>query len=1367
MKANILLFILIAIYLNMFSINNLEFERLNSNNGLSAEEIRNIYQDSKGYMWFLTKEGLNRYDGYDIKIYKPGEENLNFASASFECICEDNLNRLWLGTAEKGVLIFDTDKHIISTFEEFSGGKQLSDLHIRSLLSDRNNNIWIGTEYGLYKYDITSKGLSFYNLPDINEEEPQWCIIESLLEDDEGNIWIATWSEGLFIYSKEKEHFENFNNFDRSKSTENANRIKSLFEDREKNMWVGTWEDGLYRVNYQNDNLNIEQIFLYDDYDSQTIGGDIIYSINQDINNNIWIGTPYGLTIIEKATGINPVFHRYTYNFNSDKGLSNNEVWKIFKDASGLMWLGTLEGGVNKTHPNGKIFDGFSIPPISSQIQSQTVQSFCFDPSGNLVIGVKSLGFGIYDIVNKHYQHYSSIDGYNLLPANINTVNCMLLENERYLWLGTRYAGLIVYDYKTSNFTVINDESETFTYESILTLSQIDENIWVGTEDGLFKIKREKFSLDNINIQKIPGLSGNQITTVCEDNNGHIWVGTAESGINQLTFENDQLVSNVIFTKTDHNVPTDGIHYIFQDSRNKIWVCSSGKGLLTYDPQANSFIQVDILKDSKTDAVFCMVEDQGNSLWITTNNGLTRIIFEHGSYITDNFTITDGLQGNIFIPRSMYAYRNRIFAGCYYGFNSFIPSEIQSNSFKPQSTITEILVNDQLKFIDLNDPEPIVLKYNQNNLVFKFSAMSFYKTEKNVFSYKLDGLNESWQIVDAPFRSAQLSNLPAGEYTFMLKSSNSSGLWNQEPLELSFEILPAPYNTWWAYLIYGSLASFILVMIYRSLLKNEKIKRAYEIEKIEHAKSEKVNQFKLRFFTNISHELLTPLSIMSVAIEIVKTKSRKNKEELSIIEKNISNLSRLLQQLLDFRKIETGHLKLFIKEGDFHTLVEENVNNFRLLAEKKNIRLNFVKEGTNDQDYFDADKIDKILHNVISNSLKYTPDGGSVLVKSRLYKKNSHIWAELLMSDTGKGIPKEELEYIFNRFYRAEIEKEGTGFGIGLAVTRNLVELHKGKIEVTSAENKGTTFKINISLSKKYYSNNELAIQQSEPKIIEKEPQPDLKIIVKSKDADTPNAKVKLLLVDDNVDFRNILKVHFLERFFVEEAEDGEQALKKAIEIQPDIIVSDVMMPNMNGYDLCLKLKNNTDTKYIPIILLTAKKMEDEKAQGYNVGADSYITKPVSLRVLESRINALLIKRHEFSPYQKLEVIPEAKNPKLSSEEFILKVKEYLLENLSDPELQVSDLNKHLGMSNSMFYRKVKQVINLTPVDLIKKIRLNQAAAMLKKGQLNISEIADVTGFSDQSYFTACFKKQFGLTPSKYASLKSGTYSHQKITKMI
>jgi len=1357
MKLIILIIIFITFFQNLFSASNLEFERLNSNNGLSSEEIRDIFQDSDGYIWLLTNEGLNLYDGHDVKIYKPGEEGLNFTSSAFECICEDHLNRLWLGTNEKGLLIFDKNKHSVMTFEEFSEGKKILDNHIRSLLADYKGNIWIGTEFGLYKFHVETKDLTFYNLANPDSEQPAWCIIESILEDETGMIWIGTWNLGLMMYNPETKLFKSFNIFDKSQTTINDNRIKSIFEDNYNNIWIGTWEDGLYQVYILDGELKIARYFLYEDNNPNTLLGDIIYSINQDNNDNLWVGTPYGLTIIEDVYSNNPLFIRYTYTHGSNNGLSNNELWKIFKDKSGLMWLGTLEGGVNKVHPFGKIFEGYTIPPISSQIHSQTVMSFCTDSDRNLLIGVKSLGFGIYDLELNNYIHYSTLSVYNNLPRTINTVNCFLIENSRYLWLGTRYSGLIVFDYENSTFINMNEISNSFTYEAVNTLFYgHDQTVWAGTENGLYKISRCNGESICYIVEPVNNISGSRITSVIEDGQNNIWVGTAENGVNIIQFDKNLVPDIRVFDKESINIPTNRIQYLYKDSRNNIWIGSSDEGLLKYDPNTDLIIATEIFKDLRTDAVFSISEDESGSLWLTTNNGLTRLIIEDENTITDNYTVTDGLLGNIFIPGSMSRIGSRIFIGSYYGFNSFRPTDVIPNNYLAPTLITEVRINDEIYHYDSKLSESILLKYNQNNLTFQFSAMSFFKTEKNIYSYKLDGFNDNWQFVDANIRSAQFSNLDAGNYTFLVKSANSSELWNNDPVFMEFEILPAPYRTWWAYLGYAVIFGFILISGYRFLLKNEKIKQAYEIEKIEHAKSEKLNQFKLRFFTNISHELLTPVSIVSCAVEIIKSKTRKSKNELIIVERNINQLNRLLNQLLDYRKMESGHLKLNIEKGNFSGHLEQVVMNFSPIAQKGEITLNFIKNGTERLSYFDADKVDKILHNLISNALKFTPKGGYILIQSNIIIKNGNLCAEVTVSDTGKGIPEDDMENIFKRFYRAEIEKEGTGTGIGLALTKSLVELHKGEIAVASEIDKGTTFKLLLPIYKDAFGINEMSAIQKESKSGDIstdsfEVIPGTKSIKKFLPA---GSRIKLLLVDDNSDFRNLLKVYFSKTYEVIEASDGEQGLKKAVQEQPDIIVSDVIMPHKDGYELCLDLKNNIDTKYIPVILLTAKAAEHDRSEGYSVGADSYITKPLSIQVLESRINALLMKRYEMMPFQKQETIKDANSLKLSDDKFIKRIKDYVLQNISDSEISTMDLYSHLGMSNSTFYRRLKQLTKLSPVEFIKRIRLNEAASMLKKGNANIAEVAYSTGFSDQSYFTACFKKHFGLTPSNYVKIK-------------
>lgn len=1329
-----------------FCITDLEFERLNSKHGLSAEEVRNIFQDSEGYIWFLTREGLNRYDGYEFKIYKQGNPDLSFTSSAFESICEDKEGRLWLGSYEKGILIFDKYEEEVTPFETEAGGLTLFDKHIRSLLCDRSGHIWIGTEYGLYRYNPTEKSLDHFNLGDLNQNEPAWCIVEDLMEDTEGRLWIATWSEGLYMFDRNSNSLKNYKGFDGNPYTEHNNQIKTVFEDNLGYIWVGTWEDGLYMTRWNKDDLTIERTYLYDDNDPQSISGNIIYSINQDYNNNLWVGTPYGLTIVEGAYSEKPHFNREVYRYGSDKGLCNNEVWKILKDRSGLMWLGTLEGGVNKVHPGGRIFDNYPIPPVSNQIQSQTTQAFCMDPLGNFLVGVKSLGFGKYDLTHNLYTPYKEFWPYSQLPYEINTVKCFLTFGDE-LWLGTRYWGLILFDTRSGSFAPLFDLDSTFTPFEINTITLTsDTSVWIGTQEGLYLALKKR---DTYQVRRIDGLKGNRVKSVFQDSQQRIWIGTEESGISLLQIRGSQVELLANFHQESGNSESNHLNCVFQDSRGQVWAGTADQGLLKYNPESEKFENAQVLINSNTDAIMSMLEDKDGNLWLTTNGGIIRIYYKEGGEKSDNYTVADGLQGNIFLPNSLYQLNsNRIFAGGYYGFNGFYPSSVRQNDYIPATVITGISVNSEHLAPKEFRNRPLTLKYNQNNLEINFSSLSFHKSEKNVFAFKLEEVDTEWQYIDASQRNLMFSNLKTGTYRFLVKSANSSEIWNEKPEILEFEILPAPYKTWWAFLIYSVVFLMILVGLFRFLLNNERIKRAYELEKIEHARAEKLNQFKLRFFTNISHEILTPLSIMYCSIDLLKSKTRKGKPELAILERNMSQLKGLLSQLLDFRKMESGHLKLKVQKNNLSELIESIIQDFKPLADNRQLDIRLETSGDIKMGYFDEDKLNKVLHNLLSNAIKYTPSGGLIVVSLRISKTGSENWALIKVNDTGVGIPAEGLKHVFERFYRAEIDKEETGTGIGLSLTKNLVEMHHGTIQVSSEVGKGTVFTIEIPVHQSAYKTEELQAVDVNKVIFGKEEGKD--IPETSETTSISAVDIKILLAEDNPDFREILRSHFSKRFFVIEATNGDEALRKALKQKPDIIVSDVMMPGKTGFELCTELKNNIETSTIPVILLTAKTADADIAEGYRSGADSFITKPVSLRVLDSRINSLLLKKVNLEPIPDETLQVQQSNSRINDEQFIRLLKKVIVNHLSDTEFQVRDLHIQFGMSGSKFYRRVKELTKLAPVEYVKHIRLNKAAALLKKGNTSMAEVAYETGFSDQSYFGVCFKKQFGTTPSAY-----------------
>jgi len=1331
---------LVAVFIMSFlfveancSINKIDFIKVNSNHGLSSEEIRNIFQDREGYMWFLTPEGLNKYDGYDIKVFKKKSDAYSFPTSAFECVCEDSLNRIWLGTAEQGIVIFDTYTNEVRRFEDITNKLKLPEKSIRSLMCDRNNKIWIGTENGLYLYNILENSLEYFNLPNLKSDIPEWCIIEDIVEDDKGNIWIATWNEGLFIYDNNKKNFRNYKIFDADKSNDQNNQIKSIYQDKFGFVWIGTWEDGLYKTLYKDEELFINNTYLFSESVKQGILGNIIYSINQDIYGNMWIGTPYGLSIIENPYSPKKIFHSYKYQLGSKNGLSNNEIWKIYKDKSGLMWIGTLEGGINIVHPNGQVFESYAIPPVSQQIQSQTIQAFVTDPNGQLLIGVKSLGFGYYDLTNKKYTPYTFLSKYNSVLREINTVNCFL-RIEHKIWMGTRYNAIGIYDYQTKQFSAI--QSAQMSYDIKVLYRTSDSAVWAGAADGLYRISMMENNSTEFDIKFIEEFNNIRVTSICEDNERNLWIGTAENGICRIDWGKNGAYTVQFFSRESNSI-SDEITAIFIDQHNTLWAGTNGRGLIQYDPEGESFKQCNTLHGLINVSIMSISDDEHGNIWVATNNGIGRITHKNGQYKADTYTMSDGLQGNRFVPNAVYKLSDgRILMGGYYGFNAFYPLNIKKNEYIPPTVLTAIKINN-LDF-DYRKNSNRVFKHKENTLTFEFSSLSYYKSDKNIFSYKLDGLDQNWTITSAAQRNVRYSKLPSGDYNFLIKSANSSELWNDVPVSFQFRILPPTYQTWWAFTAYLIVFLSIVLVIYRNQIQRQKILRDLEIEKYKHERAEKLNEYKLSFFTNISHEILTPLSIIMGAVGILKKKTRKGKDEINIMERNLLGLRNLLRQLLDYRKMETGHLKLKVREGNLIEVIQSLINNFKPLFQSKNIDLLFDAPDELTC-FFDEDKVNKICQNLISNAIKYSHENGKVIISIIQDKGNVF----LHIKDNGFGISEEDLGGIFNRFYRSDYTKKELGTGIGLALVKNLVELHKGTIEVQSSLGKGTIFTVKLKLNKTNYDPIEFEIDNLD-RIKDEEEEMDIR----------PLKNISILLVEDNSDFRKILKTHLETIATIIESSSGDDALRKAIKYSPNIVVSDVMMPNMNGYELCIQLKNNVDTQHIPVILLTAKTTDLDRAKGYDCGADSYITKPVSLSVLQTRIHSLLLKERNKAVLPENIQILRAPNEPISDKEFLLKLKKFVEENLSDIGFKVPDMHHPFGMSSSSFFRKVKLLTNMSPVEYVRNVRINRAALLLAKKELSISEIAYNTGFTDQSYFGACFKKQIGMTPTEYLKNK-------------
>jgi signal transduction histidine kinase/DNA-binding response OmpR family regulator len=756
------------------------------------------------------------------------------------------------------------------------------------------------------------------------------------------------------------------------------------------------------------------------------------------------------------------------------------------------------------------------------------------------------------------------------------------------------------------------------------------------------------------------------------------------------------------------------------------------------------------------DAVFDIIEEAG-SLWLTTSNGLVRLSRRgENDFQTEVFNSDDGLQGNVFIDGAAYKSPDgRIFAGGYYGFNAFRPGELSGNKYIPPVVITDIRVSNEAVPVYHSIDKGLVLKHNQNNLGVEFAALSFSQPKKNNYAYMLEGLDKDWTRLSSESRIAYFSHIPPGSYILRLKASNSSDAWNEVPVSMAIRVKPHPAWSWWAIMIYSALLVTILIAIYYFLINNIKIKQAYEIEKIERKREENVNQFKFRFFTNISHELLTPLSVLSFSVEDLIARRSDDKGQLGVMQSNVNRVMHLISQLLDFRKVESGSMKPAVTPGRIDTFIEQICDSLKPLEGKKNISV--ILSGKIEQAlFFDHDKLDKIICNLLANAFRYTPENGRILVNYDLFQKDGLNWLKLEVTDSGKGIEQENLEHVFDRFYQVKSVTGRTfGAGIGLALVKNLVENLKGDISVRNEENMGAKFTVSLPVSPEAYLPDEVGYEEigyQSGNLLFSHPDFLMPEAEEHQDTAEHDRSKSILIVEDNADFRRLLRKHLSNFYHTYEADNGEVAWEICLNKQPDLVISDMMMPVMNGIELCKKIKNNVETSHQIVILITARTDEETRYESYLANADSYISKPVDLRTLDIRIESLLGQREKLIrrySHDSAEA-PAAADYSPIDEKFLTQVRTIIENKLMNTELNVLALSKEIGMSSSNLYRKITSLTGMSPVEFIRYIRLQAAAGIMVKEGANVSEAASRSGFNDLSYFCKSFKKQFGVSPKQY-----------------
>lgn len=1350
-----------------------EFNRIDISQGLSNNQVKSILKDSKGFLWFATMSGLNRYDGYQFKVFRHKlRDSASLIDDNIIRVFEGPDNKIWVDT-HSGYNIFDpVTESVDRDFAAYSKKLGLPNAPITNMVKGINGDYWfLMAKQSLFKYNsLTGKTTHVYELP--SKAPP----VSSFAQDSHADIWMVH-SNGSIekIDNKTGNIISRFDALTTFFKNELLNY--SIFVDNQQEIWLFAVADTRGVFHYIPATGVLEQI----NKDSKPfhLNNNIVVNILQGNNNDIWISTDHGgINLLDKQT------HSIRYilnNINDRKSLSENSIASAYKDNAGIIWVGTYKQGVSYYHADIIKFPLFRhIPSVPGSLQYDDINDFAEDAKGNIWIASNGGGLIYYNrATDKFIQYVHQPDNPNSLCNDV--IVCLYMDHRQRLWIGTYFGGLDCYDgkqfshYKHS-LTDSNSIADNSVYE---IMEDSNNNLWIGTlSGGLDRMDHEKNIFHHYKGYAPNSIHAYYISELMEDREGNIWVGSA-NGIDVLEKKTGNFVYYSNFTGSTKGISNNNIISLFQDSRGLIWAGTSD-GLNVFDKQNNSFKAFRIEDGLPGNTILTILEDKQQRLWISSPNGLSCIQVHQKNEDVNELTINcknydelDGLQGIAFNENAaLKTHKGELVFGGANGFNLFDPETILPDKNIPSVVLTDLQVFNKSVGIGekingriilpqaISQTNEVTLKYNEDVVSFEFAALNFLHPEKNKYAYKLQGFNKDWVYTDGKTRKANYTNLDPGDYTFYVKAASSDGVWNEKAVSLQVKILPPFWKTPLAYTLYILFFAAVLWFARRLLLQRARMRFEIEQQKQEAQRMHELDMLKIRFFTNVSHEFRTPLSlILSPMDKIIReAKDTPQRKQLQLVHRNARRLLNLVNQLLDFRKMEVQELRLNPAQGDIIKFIRDIFQSFTDIAEKKNIQFSCYSTVESLLMPFDYDKLERILFNLLSNAFKFTGENGKVAVQLQMEMENNRQLLAIKVIDTGIGISKEKQEKIFERFFQNDIPGSmvNQGSGIGLSITKEFVKLHNGSVWADSEPGKGSCFTVLLPVI-------EVPAISAVPEIINAEPEPEPEIKHALSAASTMNGKKQtLLIVEDNEDFLFYLKDNLREHFNILEAENGKAGWQKALGDHPDLVVADISMPEMNGIELCKKIKKDPRTLHIPVILLTALAGEEQQIKGLETGANDYMTKPFNFEILLSRVKNILDEQSRLrKTYQKqVDVKPADITIASPDDQFIYHAMEIVEKNISNPDFSVEDMSRHMFMSRVTLYKKLLALTGKTPVEFIRSFRLKRAAQLLEKSQMTISEVAYEVGFNSPKSFSKYFKTEFNLPPSSYPA---GKKKEQKI----
>lgn len=1349
---------------------NIIFNKLPDELGLSQSSINSILQDRDGFLWIATWSGLVRYDGYTSTIYHSSNEEGAIKSNLISTLFEDKQGKIWVGTHMGGLFVYDKQTNSFRNFcHDPKNPNSLSNNNIWKIIEDGKNNLWIATENGLNFFDRTKEQfLRFKNIPGNGKSLSGNFVTDVFISEDK-NLWIATNFGVNRLLNSRQNYFEFERYYDETGDAADnfAYAIQEVKVQGKNTIWYIT-KKGLKKIHQ--DKI---QNFTYSDKTSN-------FSLFRSLllvpgeKPYLLLGSAMGLSFFDVEQ---EVFTTFIGSLGNPGLIHSSEsesvyVTSLYIDRGGVLWIGTKKG----LYKSDSYKEDFKLYLTAS-----------FDKTNSIITGIQSagrnqywistIGGGLFKLENETFSKYK-ID-IKTKDHFVDFIQSLYKDSKGNIWIGTAGAGIIRFHpsannnkelitdfqhYHTTSSPAINDDY-------IVSFAEDRTGaIWAGTwSGGLIKIdsKGNLFQFTDEKFTTAP------LVVMYSDDSGTLWIGTRGNGIYRvkLTSREPEVKHYYNDEKDKTSLSNDFINNIYEDDAGRLWFGTEG-GLTFFDRRSEIFVYYPLKKGPDIKVIVGILGDDNGKLWVSHWGGITMVDPADSAQLhVRNFDQHDRIQGGFYYNNVCYkdADGNLLFGGSN-GINVINPDHVVQNPIQPEIKITqfklfnrpvnqnEVLNNRVLLSNPIHDTEIVDLYHNENTISFEFAALDFSAPEKIQYAYKLAGFDADWNTTNALRRYANYTNLNPGDYTFKIRASNSDGLWSNKVTTLQIHISPPWWKTSWALFAYGIMVVFTLKGLRKMILMRANLIHDIKVERLQRENLEKLNRAKLQFFTNISHEFRTPLTLILGPLQTLMDSNEGGKfvrDKLLIINNNAMRLLRLINQLLDFRKAETGNLQLQVSEGNVVKFAKEIKLSFDALAEKMKIDFSFHASSNVIKLWFDPNQFEKILFNLLANAFKNTPEGGKISVT--IIERSNDV--SISIQDSGKGIRSENFERIFQSFFSYDDDRHNYGTGIGLALVKSLVDAHHGNITVSSQEKLFTHFTITMPLGSDHLDASEKAELVNDIESINHYPllSPDILFNSEAKPVLNNHDIVglpKILIVEDNEEVRSYIKTIFAAHYIVLEAEQGKEGFNIALEECPDIIISDVMMPLMDGITLCRILKSNVATSHIPVVLLTARTSLIFKVEGLETGADDYVNKPFNPKILLLKVRNLLrsrqLMRKVFRDEEVLTIEPKQVTLNDTDEKFMHQILASVEKNMSNSGFSVEELLVDVGMSRTQLYRKLKAITGQSANEFIRTMRLKRAARLFEQNKMTVSEITYEVGFNDLQYFRECFKKYFGVTPSEY-----------------